>query len=390
MGKVFHGTLARLIAISALSCTIIGCSSEEDSIVMAPVPDVSNQLTPTEVWSTSIGHGVGQYFSKLRPVFAYDKVFVANRDGGVKALDPKTGKIVWQRDLQTENSIKLSGGICAGLNKLFIGSENGLVYALNAETGEQDWQSDVGGEVLARPTTESSMVLVNTSEGALIALDEANGRELWSINTEVPNLTLRGDSSPATVAGGVFWGTANGRLAGAIAARGQLIWQQPVGIPKGSTEIDRLVDVDSSPLVLGGRLYIVGYNGQLVAVDLRSGKPVWKRNYSSALDMATDDSRLFVVTSDDYVVAVDARSGTELWKNKFLEHRLLTAPVVINNHVVVGDSEGYLYWLDRKTGDFIAKEFIDHSGFAVAPIVLPDGYLLVTRDGNVKKLKISE
>ncbi len=88
----------------------------------------------------------------------------------------------------------------------------------------------------------------------MIALDESTGEQRWALSTEVPNLTLRGDSTPTAIGGGVFWGTANGRLAAAIVERGQLIWQQPVGTPKGATEIDRLVDVDSSPVVLGGTL----------------------------------------------------------------------------------------------------------------------------------------
>ncbi len=208
--------------------------------------------------------------------------------------------------------------------------------------------------------------------------------------TQKYRLTLRGDSTPVAIGGGVFWGTANGRLAAAIVERGQLIWQQPVGTPKGATEIDRLVDVDASPIVLGGTLFTVGFNGQLIAVDLRSANPLWKRNYSSANDMATDGSRLFVITEKDHVVAVDARSGTELWSNNLLEHRQLTAPVVVGNYVVVGDTLGYLHWIDRSTGDFVAQQYVDDSGFAVGPTLLSDGYVLTTRNGDVKKLTINE
>ena len=94
---------------------------------------------------------------------------------------------------------------------------------------------------------------------------------------------------------------------------------------------------------IGSTLYTIGYNGQLIAIDLREGKPMWKRNYSSATDMATDGGRLFLVTDNDHLVAVDARSGTELWTNNKLENRLLTAPKIIDGYIVVGDSEGYLH-----------------------------------------------
>ncbi len=285
---------------------------------------------------------------------------------------------------------RLSGGITAAYGNLYIGSENGEVIALSQETGEIIWRIEVGGEVLARPVADSGMIIVNTSRGTLIALDESTGEQRWALSTEVPNLTLRGDSTPTAIGGGVFWGTANGRLAAAIVERGQLIWQQPVGTPKGATEIDRLVDVDSSPVVLGGTLFTIGYNGQLIAIDLRSANPIWKRNYSSANDIATDGSRIFVITEKDHVVAVDARSGTELWENSQLEYRQLTAPVIVDNYLVVGDTLGYLHWIDRSTGEFVAQQYVDDSGFAVGPTLLSDGYVITTRNGDVKKLTINE
>ncbi len=385
MKKIFGQVLFSTVLISGLTA----CSSEEDTVIMAPVPLVSSQFSPDSEWRASIGNGVGQYFSKLNPVLAYEKIFIAGRDGEVKALDPVNGTTIWKADLETDVIAKLSGGVTASYGKLFLGTENGEVIALDAESGELLWRQEVPGEVLASPVTENDLVMVNTGRGILVALDTDSGEQRWTISTEVPNLTLRGESAPATVSGGVFWGTANGRLAAAIAERGQLIWQQPISIPKGATEIDRLVDVDSSPLILGSTLYTVGYNGQLVAIDLRSGAPIWKRNYSSAMDMATNASRLFLITDNDHIVAVDIRSGTEIWLNKRLENRLLTAPKIIDNYLVVGDTEGYLHWLDTNSGEFVAQQFVDDSGFAVGPLQLNDGYVITTRDGSVRKLKIN-
>lgn len=135
-------------------------------------------------------------------------------------------------------------------------------------------------------------------------------------------------------------------------------------------------------------LYTVGFNGQLIAIDLRSGAPAWKRTYSSTLDMATNGSDLFLVSDNDHIAAVDVRSGTEIWTNKQLENRLLTAPALINGYLVFGDAEGYLHWLDTDTGEFVAQQLINDSGFAVGPIEVNDGYLITTRDGKIRKLKI--
>ncbi|MCL9783950.1 outer membrane protein assembly factor BamB [Vibrio sp. S4M6] len=385
MMKRLNRALLLVIAFATLS----GCASD-DAIVMSPVPKVNSQFTPTRDWSTSIGSGVGQFYSKLTPDYAYGKLYVASRAGLVKALDPKTGDTIWETDLEKDSTARLSGGISAAYGKIYIGSENGYVTALNADTGKVAWQADVDGAVLAAPATDSNLVFVHTSRGMLIALDQSTGKEKWTVSTDVPTLTMRGDSTPVAQGGAVFWGTASGRLAAAIISQGQLAWQIPIGIPQGSTEIDRLVDVDASPLILGDTLYIVGIHGNLTAINLRSGEAMWKRKYSSANNLATDGSNIFLVTDEDDVVAVDARSGTKIWSNDQLKHRLVTAPVVIGDYVVVGDAEGYLYWINRSTGNFVAEQEINSSGIAVPPVALPDGYVVITRNGDIKKLTLPE
>lgn len=380
-------TLTKALMGLAVVTALVGCAGEEDAVVMAPLPLVDNQFETQTEWRASVGDGVEHYFSRLAPLYAYDKVFVASRDGVVKALDPQEGDRVWKIELDDDQA-RLSGGLSAAYGKVYVGSENGQVYALDEETGDIQWQIHIDGEILSKPLADNNLIMINTSEGELVALNPDNGEQVWSITVDEPNLSLRGDSSPAAVSGGVFWGTANGRLAAAISERGQLLWQQSIGSPQGSTEIDRLVDVDSSPIIIGSDLFIVGINGNLTSIDLRSGKPRWKRRYSSAIDMATDGSDLFLVTDKDHLVAVDARSGTELWQNKQLQYRLLTAPKLIDGYLVVGDAEGYLHWLDPNSGDFVAQQEIDDSGFSVGPVALDDGYVIMTRDGDIKKLKI--
>ncbi|WP_413516990.1 outer membrane protein assembly factor BamB [Photobacterium phosphoreum] len=387
MHKVLKRALAVAIAVSVLS----GCASEVDSIHMAPLPKVDNTFTPKTDWSRSVGDGVSGYYSKLTPVVSQGKIFVADRNGLVEALDPNNGKVLWKNDLEKDTRVKISGGLVLAEGKIFMGTENADVIVLDAETGKEVWRAKVAGEVLSKPLVDNGIVVVNTSSGVLEALNADTGKSKWQISNEIPTLTLRGTSSPVAISGGVFWGLSNGRLEGAILNDGRVLWQQAISIPKGSTEIDRLVDVDAAPVISGDRLYAIGYNGSLVSIDLRSGQIAWKRNYSSATNFVVDGNELFLVTAKDHIVAVDARSGTELWQNKDLQYRQLSAPAVIDGYLVMGDAEGYLHWLDTQSGEFVSQESIDGSGIAVPPVALDDnGFIVVTRDGEINKMQISK
>ena len=366
-----------------LTAFVFGCASDQSAIQISPLPSVVNQFELTSQWSQQIGDGVGTYYSRLRPVYAYDKVFAADRQGLITAIDQKTGEPVWNVDLGIEKPVLISSGIVAAYDKIFVGTEMGFLIALEADTGNFLWQTDVGGELLSQPLVDSNLVIVNSSRGVLSAFDAETGTQKWQIANDIPNLTLRGDSSPVATSGGVFWGLANGRLSAAFVENGNLLWQQVIASPKGATEIDRLVDVDSSPVISDYLLYALAYNGHLVAIDLRSGQLVWKREYSSANDFTLVGNTIYLISDKDHVVSVDARSGTELWSNTELEHRQLTAPVMIHDKLVVGDYQGYLHWIDPKSGEFIAQHSIDKSGFSVAPIAVEDNILVITRDGEL-------
>ncbi|KEY91684.1 lipoprotein yfgL [Candidatus Photodesmus blepharus] len=381
MRKLFSNELIFVVFLQV----IVGCAGTEGTFV----PKVQSSFIPIEEWTVSVGQGVGHHFSKLTPKYAYGKIYVASRSGLIKALNPEDGATLWENNLERDISARLSGGISAAYSKLFIGTENGQLIALDVECGKLIWFTDVGGEVLSSPVTDSNMVIVNTNRGALVALEQDSGKKKWTVQTDVPSLTLRGDSTPVAIWGTVFWGTADGYLAAATLEQGELIWRKIVSLPQGGTEISRLVDVDSLPLVLGNNLFAVGINGKLVAVDLYSGQLIWKRTYSSAIDLVSDGSRIFIVTDIDRLVAVDPQSGAEIWKNHQLSNRLLTSPKIINGYLVVGDNEGYLHWIDRKNGELIAQQMVDDSGFAVGPIEIPGGYVLITRNGNLKKLAIN-
>jgi outer membrane protein assembly factor BamB len=217
----------------------------------------------------------------------------------------------------------------------------------------------------------------------LQALNEADGAIKWTVNLDIPSLSLRGESAPATAFGAAIVGGDNGRVSAVLMQQGQLIWQQRISQPTGVTEIDRLNDVDTTPVIVGNVVYTLGYNGNLTALDLRSGQVAWKREMGSVNDFIVDAGRIYLVDQNDRVVAMNTEGGTNLWSNSELLHRNLTAPALYNGYLVVGDAEGYLHWINITDGRFVAQQKVDGSGFLSAPIVAGDKLVIQARGGKV-------
>ena len=389
----------KLLVILLLSSTLMACSStdeEDEKTKVADLPEIKQQFKPEVVWNKNVG-GVGHYFSRLKPAVAYNTLYSASRDGDVYAYDITTGKEKWHTDVSdlehkvgffdSKQSAMLSGGVTVGESKVFIGSEEGKLYALDADNGNLAWQSSVKGEIIAKPAVDSGMVVVNTVSGTIEAFNTADGKKAWLMEQEVPPLSLRGTSAPVIASGGVLIGSASGDLKVFILASGQEGWTAQVGEASGSTELDRVIDVDSSAIVFGDKIYAIASRGNLAAIDLRSGRVIWKRQFSSYRSIAIDGNNIFITDVKGHVYSLDRINGLEQWSQLSLTNRNVTGPVVVGNYVVVGDFEGYLHWLKKDTGEIVAQHNVDSSGVYATPVVVDDVLYVQSRDGDLEAIK---
>lgn len=380
--------LTRIVPL-VLGLGLMACSSQEPVAPASPLPEISNAFEADPRWSASVGDGVGRFYSQLRPVVDGDRLFAASRDGVLAAFDRSSGERLWQARLdklainEQQRSPRISGGLSAAYGNLYFGSENGIVYAVSQSDGEILWTREVPGEVLAAPAVDEGKVVVHTSAGNLVALDATGGEPQWMLRNEQPSLTLRSMSTPVTAGGAVLYGRADGRLGIVLLASGQPVRDTRIASPRGATELERMVDVSSRPVILGEILYAIAYNGQLTAHQLISGQELWKRQYQGSRDLSSDGRALYISDSRSHLFAVDARSGMELWSNTELENRQLTAPAVFGEYLVVGDAEGYLYWLDRQSGALRSLQRLDSEGLYVAPVVAGDTLYVQTRGGDL-------
>jgi outer membrane protein assembly factor BamB len=375
---------ARLIAALALLGALAACDKDTTVEPPAELVDIKSTLPVHRLWSESMGGGGEVLRLTLGVAGSGDTVYAAGRDGKVRALDAATGKQRWQADTDLE----LSAGPGVGFGLVVVGTSDGDLVALEAATGKQRWKARIPGEILAPPLLDGDHVIVRSVEGRLRALSASNGKEVWLVEDVVPRLSLRGTATPVAVGGDtVVCGFDTGKVIAVTLAKGETLWQTQLTTPHGRTELDRLSDVDSAVLVSGKDVYAVGYQGRVAMIALDTGQLWWSRDLSSYRGLAIDDDQVYVSTSDGDVVALRRRDGTVVWQQRGLARRGLSTPAVDGNAVIVGDFEGYLHWLDRASGKFVAREHPGDTRIAAPPLVMGGRVYVIDEGGHLEAFR---
>lgn len=352
------------------------------------------EATLKKVWSGTVGDGFGRKYLSLSPVVVADRVYAADGYGEVFAFDRFTGKRAWRTRIgepdapffsvtDRRDPSFVSGGLGAGGGRIFLGTTLGELIALDAASGEEQWRVDVGSEVLCPPVYGSRRVFVQTIDGRLLALNVEDGKEIWRFDNQVPILTLRGTAMPLYEDGVVYAGFASGKISAVRAENGEPIWEHRVMLPEGRSELERMVDIDGRPVLLGPLLIAASYQGRIKALRRADGQPLWEREASTYLDLSEGLGQVFLIDEDDQILALDLESAEDSWEQPALFRRTLSNPVAFSNYLIVGDEEGYLHVLAQSDGRFVARRRVDSKGLRARPVVADD---LIYVQGNGGRL----
>ncbi len=373
----------RLTALAIAAMLAAGCASKGNLEPPAELVSFESTLAVKRLWSTGLG-GNDDTRVALAPAFDGERLFAAGNGGRVVALSVADGRQIWTQELEAT----LSGGPGYGGGLVVVGGADGSVFALEAETGAVRWRRQVSSEVLASPAVSGQIVLVRSADERVYALDATDGGELWVHQQTMPSLVLRGSAGFAIANGIAVTGYDNGRVNALQIRDGQLVWETPVVTPTGRTEIERMVDVNATPRIIGRDVYAVSFQGRVVALALETGRVLWSQDISSSAGLAADGTLVYVTDADSEVRAFDRLNGTRRWHQAALRARSLTAPVVVGDAVAVGDFDGWVHLLSRTSGELVARVRAGSGAIHTAPVVLGPWLLVQTAGGTLTAFRV--
>lgn len=372
---------------------------DKDRDEPAELVDFAAEADVERVWRTKVGRGLGRKQVRLLPLAIADRLYAADGYGLVVALDRFTGKQIWSARVgepqgrpfykfwDRRDPAFVTGGVGGGDGRILIGTTRGELIALAVGDGTELWRTEVSSEVLAPPASAAGAVFAQTADGRLVALEAADGSRRWAFDSQVPLLTLRGTATPLVVGELVFAGFGDGNVAAIAHANGAPVWQQRIMLPQGRTELDRLVDVDGTPVLAGGLLFAASYQGKLKAMRPNDGGAVWELEASTFLDLAEGYGQIYYVAANDEVAAVSQASAAVAWRQAGLKNRRLTSPLAYGNYIVVGDEEGYLHVLAQSDGRFVARRKLS-AGLRTRPLQVDNTVYVLANDGQLEALRI--
>ncbi len=376
----------RLFLVFASVALISACGDSDNTEPPAELTNFKRTNYLSLQWSSSTDDSIGQQYLFIEPLLLKDTIVTAGHNGIINVYELEDGDEIAEIKLD----VVLSGGVGGNEDVWLVGTRNGDLIAVSAKTHEVMWRVRVPSEVLARPVVYRNTALIRTADGQILGIDLKTGTINWNYSQAIPALTLRGNSSPVLARNYIYTGLENGRLIAMSPIDGEVAWDVALTVPKGRSEIERLVDIDGKSELYGRNLYAVSYQGRIGAIDVTRGQYLWARSFSSNTGVSVDNDAVYSSDDRGHVWALDRNNGATLWKQDKLQARSVTRPVVFKDFVVVGDFEGYLHVMSRFDGRFVARTHMDTGGILVAPFVDGDRLYALSRDGLLASYTLHE
>lgn len=346
--------LAKTLTILLLIVLIGACSAKsakERSRTPLKKIKPAASIKIGQSWHNSVGNGLGKKPGVLVPHISGNTIYASAENGILKAIRIKSGKTIWQNKVATT----LSSGVGGGLNTIYVASGAGQVLGVSKQNGKLASKSPNLGVLIAAPAAGFGSVIARTLNGKIYALDPS-GNVIWQQDNKQPRLAIHRMATPVFYGNKVLLGLDDGNLMALNASNGVLSWLEPVAFAHGRNIIDRIVDVDATPILEADRIYTVSFHGNIAKLDTSTGTTIWSNKYSSVETPVIAGNAIIATHEDGFITAFDKNNGAQLWQKIFLRGYDLIGPAAYGRYIAVGIKEtNTLFWLDSISGKVVAK-----------------------------------
>jgi outer membrane protein assembly factor BamB len=350
--------------------------------------------TLSQAWRTSIGEGASRYTRVLsQPVIAKGRVYAMDGGAQVSALDAATGNRLWQVDLKPEDERgnSMGGGVAFWNDRLYVSTGYAQVLVLDPADGRVIWKVAVPAPVRSAPTVADGRVFVVTIDNELVVFAADDGRRLWN-QTGIPETaSLLGGASPAVDGEVVVAAYSSGELYALAVENGRPLWSDNFANTRSANAESSLADIRGRPVLDRGRVFAASHSGRVVAIDLRSGERAWEQNFGSTHSPWVAGDYVFVLSNGNELVCLTRNDGKVRWirqlpsyenEKKKKDPMTWAGPVLGTDRLIVLSSAGDAVSVSPYTGEPLGHEQMSAGGY-LGPVIADNSLYVLTDDANL-------
>ncbi len=371
-----HNQRARAALISIAFLTLLtACSSSPQKPKPAELAPNVALVGVKPVWSTR----VGDIAYSLELAVVGNTVLAAGGDGSVSAIDATTGRDLWRASV----GAPIAAGVGSdGKLAAVVTRSNDLVVLSSANAGRELWRQKLPAQVYTAPLVAGERVFVLGADRAVSAFDGQTGRRLWQIQRPGDPLVLRQAGVLQAVGDTLVVGL-SGRMVGLNPLNGTVRWDAPVATPRGTNEVERLVDLLARTSRVGDVVCARAFQASVGCVNATRGTVLWSKPANGSVGVHGDDRLVVGSESDGKVVAWQRATGERAWVTDRLQYRGLSAPLLLGRSVAIGDSTGFVHLLSRDDGSLLTRLSTDGTAVAAPPVLVGTTLVVATRGGGI-------
>ena len=333
---------------------VSSCSSIKKVLKIEGVKPAKNPLMVRWAKNLDPSYSTGNLPIGLgAPLIHEDIVFMGSSDGVMTAYSLDRGRVLWEVD--EGRALGAKGTFYK--DHLIYGSLDGRVYSRHYLSHKLNYAIDLGSSVEDAPTIYKGRAIFHLRNHKLVCLDAETGKILWAYKRSVPyNTTIQRVSAPMVLNGTIYVGFADGVLAAFNLDDGLMLWE--TALSRGT----KFVDVDTSPVMVGGLIWASPLTGPLSMVDPKTGVVKRTLSYRPSRKPIAYGDFVFIGTLDGDLVKLSKSTTAEISSIKVTK-RAITSIITWKSKVAAATTDGLIHLIDPQTMK-IEKTFSLGSAFS--------------------------
>ncbi len=364
--------LARQLILVGLSALLVACAGTSNQTKPTELKSNPGLLTPRLAWRAQLGSIDFPLNVKVND----NNLTLASSDGSVLALAADTGLELWRANLATP----LAAGVGSDGHITAVITRNNQLVSL--ASGRELWRQNLGAQAYTAPLVAGGRIFAATADRTVAAFDAQNGRKLWTQQRTGEPLVLRQAGILLAVGDTLVLGS-SGRLLGLNPNSGSVRWESPIATPRGSNDVERLVDLVAPASRQAETLCVRAFQAAIACVNTAQGQLLWTQAAVGAQGLSGDADTVVGTEADGKVIAWRRNNGDRIWAAEQLKYRGLSSALTLGNAIAVGDSEGWVHWLSKQDGSTLTRMATDGSAIVASPVLAGKTLVVVTRSGAI-------